>query len=87
LLTSGQNIRVRGNGPLVRAVRIETVQREFNQRYAVGEDDPKKSNPRKRADAQRQAFNRAMNALHQQYPTWVQGDIQWIWDARSGGSK
>jgi len=78
----GKTIRIRGTGPAVRAVRVPDVRAEFNQRYATGEDDPKK-----RAEQQRKAFRRAMQDHSQQFPTWTepQTDIEWMWstgDAR-----
>jgi hypothetical protein len=76
--TAGRNIQVRNNGPLVRAVTVAEVRAQFNLRHATGEADPKK-----RADAQRHAFKRALADLAHQFPTWVQGDTEWIWSITS----
>jgi hypothetical protein len=73
----GQIIRVRNDGPPVRAVEVGQVRAQFNQLHATGEADPKK-----RADAQRKAFGRAMNGLSTEFPTWVDGDREWIWSVQ-----
>jgi hypothetical protein len=81
----GQTIRVRGDGPAVRAVRLEDVQHQFNQRYAVA-DDGKGKSTRQLANAQLQAFKRALNSFGREFPTWVhEGVAQWIWKARDAG--
>jgi hypothetical protein len=74
--TAGQTIRVRGDGPAVRAVNVANVRTEFGQRYATGETDLAK-----RTDAQRKAFTRAMGGLSHQFPTWVNGETEWMWSA------
>lgn len=80
--TCGQTIRVRGDGPAVRAAKVTDVRAQFDRRYATGESDPKK-----RADAGRKAFGRALDRLAQQFPTCVQEDTEWVWSAnkRSDG--
>jgi hypothetical protein len=60
---SGKTIRIRNDGPEVRAVDVTQVRAQFNQRYATGEADPAK-----RKDAQRKAFKRAIDDLARQYP-------------------
>jgi hypothetical protein len=47
----GQTIRIRGDGPSVKAVNIEDVRPEFYARYVTSEAEPKK-----RTAAQRKAF-------------------------------
>jgi hypothetical protein len=75
----GRSIQVHGS--TVQAVDVEHVQAEFARRYATGNADPKK-----RADAQRNAFKRAMGKLSVEFPTWVQDDREWMRKAeiRSG---
>jgi len=73
--TAGQTIHVRGDGPAVRAINVKDVRARFNERWATGESDPAK-----RADAQRKAFDRALDRLPDgQFATWVEGDTEWIW--------
>jgi hypothetical protein len=71
----GKTIHVRGDGPAVRAVDLKNVRTQFYLRWATGED------LEKRKDAQRMAFNRALNALpDSQFATWIEGDAtEWIW--------
>ena len=76
--TAGQTISVRGDGPRVRAVNVNDVKTQFNLRWATGESDPKK-----RVDAQRKAFDRAMGTLPSQFSTWVEGNVEWIWTITS----
>jgi hypothetical protein len=70
----GQQMRIRNDGPTVRAVETRHVGAEFNRRHATGNADPKK-----RADAQRKAFERCMKSLPPEYATCVQDDREWIW--------
>jgi hypothetical protein len=72
--TLGRNIRIRGAGPQVKAVDVSHVRTEFNKRHAVGEKDIKK-----RSDAQYTAFKRALSKLSVEYPSWVDGEHEWIW--------
>jgi AAA domain len=76
--SAGRIIRVRGDGPIVRAVDLREVRTQFESVYATGESDAGK-----RADAQRKAFKRAMSKLSNQLQTWVDGNIEWIWSTTS----
>jgi hypothetical protein len=73
-LLAGQIIRVRGDGPQVRAVDLKYVKNEFELRWATGESDPKKQ-----ADARRKAFKRVTNEMPADFAIWVDGEIEWIW--------
>ena len=70
----GKTIRIRHDGPAVRAVNVATVRAQFNLRYATGETDPEK-----RRNTQRKAFGRALTQLSGRFPTWVDGDTEWMW--------
>jgi AAA domain len=70
--TAGRTIRVRGDGPPVKAVPVSNVLVEFKRRHVTGSDDPKK-----RADAQRQAFTRALEKLPINRGT--QDGIEYLW--------
>jgi hypothetical protein len=73
--TSGQTIRVRGDGPVVRAVDLKQVRKQFEQHWATGESDPGKQ-----ADARRKTFKRLTGeALPADFATWIEGDVEWIW--------
>jgi hypothetical protein len=74
---AGQSIVPRSGSPAVRAVDLRTVRTEYERRHATGETDA-----RKRADAQRKAFVRAMEKLAGEYSTCVQDDREWIWQSR-----
>ena len=75
LLAAGQTIRVRGDGPEVRAVNLKYVRREFELRWATGESDPQKQ-----ADARRKAFKRLTGeTMPADFATWVDGEVEWIW--------
>jgi hypothetical protein len=69
LVGAGQSITVRAGAPAVRAVELRTVREEFDRRYATGETDAKK-----RADAQRKAFIRAMDKLGKDFASWRRGN-------------
>jgi hypothetical protein len=72
--SAGQSLRIRHDGPAVRAANVANVFDQFKLRHATAEPDPKK-----RADAQRKAFERAMDKLSSEFPTWVNGETEWIW--------
>jgi hypothetical protein len=72
----GQPIRVHGDGPEVRAVRIDHLRAQFDRRYATGETDTAK-----RDDATRKAFRRTLERVAAQFPTSVQSGEEWIWKA------
>jgi hypothetical protein len=80
MLNFGQIIRVRGDGPQVKAVAASYIRHEFRQRHATGETDPKK-----RYEASRKAFNRALNdpKLWKEYPRWASGADDWVWQAKA----
>jgi KaiC/GvpD/RAD55 family RecA-like ATPase len=61
---------------LVRAVNVEIVRAQFMIRWATGETDPDK-----RADAQRKAFERAMKNRPAEFSTLVRDSVEWIWTA------
>ncbi len=71
--TAGKTIRIRGDGPMVRAAPVPSVLAEFRRRHVTGTEDPKQ-----RADTQLKAFNRALDKL----PTihrGVQDGVEWMW--------
>ena len=72
--TMGKIIRVRSDGPQVRAVNVSDVKWQFNKRWATGETDPEK-----RKEAQRRAFERLLKALPTEFVTCVQDQTEWIW--------
>jgi hypothetical protein len=72
--TMGKIIRVRSDGPEVRAVNVSDVRWEFNKRWATGETDPQK-----RSQTQRQAFSRLLKTLPTEFVTSVQDQTEWIW--------
>jgi hypothetical protein len=72
LSSCGQTIRVRNDGPMVKAVDVDHVRTEFNHRYTTSETDPKK-----RADAQRQAFKRGLEKIN--FNSLTQDGIEWMW--------
>lgn len=61
---------------LVRAVNVEVVKAQFLSRWATGASDPDK-----RADAQRKAFERLMKTLPSEFKTLVRDNVEWIWTA------
>jgi hypothetical protein len=77
----GLSIVPRAGCPAVRAVELSTVRIEFERRHATGETDP-----RKRADARRKAFIRALEKMAGEdgdYRTaLLQDDKEWIWQLR-----
>ena len=73
-LLAGQIIRVRGDGPEVRAVDLKYVRKQFELRWATGECDREKQ-----ADARRKAFKRVTDDMPGDFAIWVDGEIEWIW--------
>jgi AAA domain len=72
---AGQTIRVRNNGPAVRAVDLKYVKTQFNLRYPTGDTEPGK-----RSETQGRAFRRAITTLpEKEFATWVDGEAEWIW--------
>ena len=74
--TSGREIRVRHDGPFVRAVQVGHVRDEFYRRYVTDEDDPKKA-----MDARQKAFRRLLNNLPADFATATQDNAEWVWKA------
>ena len=74
--TAGKDIRVRHDGPLVRAVDLRDVRPEFYRRYVTTEDDPKKA-----ADAKQKAFRRLVDKLPTDYAMATQNGQELIWKA------
>jgi AAA domain len=70
----GEMVRVRGDGPQVRAVEVSKVREEFERRYLTGEGDPKK-----RKEAARKAFGRAIKKLPPKFANATWNDQEWIW--------
>jgi hypothetical protein len=70
----GEQVRVRGDGPLARVVEVKKVREEFERRYLTGEGDPKK-----RRAAASKAFRRAAKKLPRQFANATWADREWIW--------
>ncbi|MEH2570263.1 AAA family ATPase [Bradyrhizobium sp. AZCC 2289] len=70
----GKDIRVRDDGPAVRAVEVRGVRAEFNRRYVTAEDDPKKASA-----AKQKAFRRLLDKLPPDLATGTQDDREWLW--------
>jgi hypothetical protein len=71
---SGEPLRVRGNGPQVRAVRLPDVRKAFKRVYPADEPDPKK-----RKDTVKHAFARALKATASEFSTEFRDGHDWIW--------
>jgi hypothetical protein len=71
---SGAEIVVMGNGPRVRAARVQDVRTQFDRRYATGETETGQ-----RSEAARKAFKRALESLAAQFATETQNGVEWIW--------
>jgi hypothetical protein len=82
LITTGQTIRIYHDGPAMRAVDLKDVKTQFNLRWAIGESDKDK-----RVDKQRKTFGRILDELPDGFATWVDGDIEWIWNVKNEGGK
>jgi hypothetical protein len=70
----GEQVRMRGDGPEVRAIEVKRVREEFERRCLTGEGDPTKL----RAAASK-AFRRAIKKLPRQFANANWGDREWIW--------
>jgi len=70
----GEMVRVRGDGPQVRAVDVKQVREEFERRYLTGEGDPKK-----RKEAARKAFGRSIKKLPPKFANATWDEREWIW--------
>jgi len=74
--TAGKDIRVRADGPIVRAVEVRNVRAEFYRRYVTAEDDPKKA-----AEAAKKAFRRLLDKLPADMATATEDSREWLWRA------
>ena len=77
LTVHGKLLSLTGAGAIstaVKAVDMERVKDEFWRRWATGEKDEAK-----REDATRKTFKRTVEKLPSQYPTAVQGGIEYVW--------
>jgi hypothetical protein len=72
--TFGETVRIRGDGPDIRAVDVKKVREEFERRYLTGEGDPKK-----RLAAASKAFRRAIKKLPPKFANATWSDREWIW--------
>ncbi|HZR74554.1 AAA family ATPase [Bradyrhizobium sp.] len=72
--TTGQDIRVRTDGPIVRAVEVRNVRAEFYRRYVTDEEDSKKA-----AEARQKAFRRLLDKLPPDLATATQDGREWLW--------
>ena len=70
----GETVRVRGDGPPVRAINVKKLREEFERRYLTGEGDPKK-----RKEAASKAFRRAIKKLPPKFANATWSDREWIW--------
>jgi hypothetical protein len=69
---TGKTIHIYGNGPKVKAATVSSVLAEFRRRHVTGND-----NPKLRADAQRKAFERALEKLP--INRGIQDGIEYLW--------
>jgi hypothetical protein len=76
VLDHGELFQVRGDGPHVRAVRLQHVREEFYRGYVSGDPDPEKRN-----DKRRKAFVRGINSCikSNEFATETREDVEWIW--------
>jgi hypothetical protein len=70
------------NGQKVKAAAVENVQAEFTKRYVVSEDAADPDARRRKNDAKRKAFDRALDRLAGEFIGCVVGDRQWIYRMR-----
>src|ERR1035437_3717940 len=70
------------NGQKVKAAAVENVQAEFTKRYVVPEDAADPDARRRKNDAKRKAFDRALDRLAGEFIGCVVGDRQWIYRLR-----
>jgi hypothetical protein len=69
------------DGMTVRAVPVTAVRAEFDKRYSTGESD----DPKKRAEALRKAFRRALKASMEQFGAETQDDVEYVWALKGTG--
>lgn len=75
MISHGREVRVRGNGPLVRAITLEELRPEFYRRYPTGDADKKRAEQRLR-----QGIVRAIEGLPGTgILTAKWGDETWFW--------
>lgn len=75
MIAHGREVRVRGNGPLVRAVTVEEIRPEFRRRYATGETVDEKV-----ANRVRQALKRALDGCSKHgFHTAAWDGQEWLW--------
>jgi hypothetical protein len=70
------------NGHKVKAAAVENVQAEFTKRYVVSEDAAYPDARRRKNDAKRKAFDRALDRLAGEFIGCVVSDRQWIYRLR-----
>lgn len=78
---SGSKRRIFGDGPVVPAVQLEHVLREFKRRYAADEDQPDQ-----RREAMKKAWQRAKKAAIESRAYVTETDVRgniWIWLAKA----
>jgi hypothetical protein len=71
---AGRDIRIRADGPVMRAVDVQSVRAEFYRRYVTAEDDPKKA-----AEAKKKAFRRLLDKLPPDLAVATQDSHEWLW--------
>jgi hypothetical protein len=71
---AGKDIRIRCDGPTVRAVLVQEVRSEFYKRYVTDEDDAKKA-----SEARKKAFRRLLDKLPADLATAHQEGVEWLW--------
>ena len=76
-----ETIQIAG-GQKVKAAAVENVQAEFTKRYVVSEDAADPDARRRKNDAKRKAFDRALDRLAGEFIGCVVGDRQWIYRLR-----
>jgi AAA domain-containing protein len=74
LASSGKDIRVLHDGPMVRAAEVENVRTQFYRRYVTGEAEPGKV-----TDARQKAFKRLLNDLPDGISSSTQDGREWLW--------
>lgn len=74
---AGKDIRIRADGPTVRAVEVQNVRSEFYRRYVTDEDDTKKA-----SEARKKAFRRLLDKLPPDLATASQDGREWLWQVR-----
>jgi hypothetical protein len=73
-IASGREIRVHGDGPIVKAVPMKRVREEFYKRRGTGEDDKAK-----RQEASKKAFQRVLPKISWRYAADASGEEELVW--------